>query len=246
VVLLGESHEDPTHHQWQLDTMCALFGRQPRMAVGFEMFPRRVQPVLNRWSSGELDEKSFLSEVDWPRIWGFDPRLYLPLFRFVQANRLPIVALNVDRETNRRVAAEGFAAVPVAAREGVGEPAPASAAYRDRLLHWFKKHPGSDADSARFERFVRAQLFWDRAMAEGIAAAIRDLQRPLIVGIMGRGHIEYGDGVPHQLVALGQTNVAAALPWPADAEYPVSDPPIADLLFGVTSADRALQAFPAS
>ena len=38
--------------------------------------------------------------------FGVDPRLYLPLFRFVQANRLPIVALNVDRETNRRVAAE--------------------------------------------------------------------------------------------------------------------------------------------
>ena len=136
-------------------------------------------------------------------------------------------------------APEKFAAVPAAEREGVGEPAPASPAYRDRLLTWFKRHPGigagAGADPARFERFVGAQLFWDRAMAEAIAGALRGLRRPLVVGIMGSGHVEYGDGVPRQLAALGESNVATALPWPAGAECPVSDPPVADLLFGVAS-----------
>jgi hypothetical protein len=50
------------------------------------------------------------------------------------------------------------------------------------------------------------------------------------------GHIEYGDGVPYQLAALGIDDVATALPWPADAEYPIHDPPIADILFGVAPA----------
>jgi hypothetical protein len=44
----------------------------------------------------------------------------------------------------------------------------------DRLFEWFKKHPaaGQDARAAleRFERFVCAQQFWDRAMAEAIAS----------------------------------------------------------------------------
>jgi uncharacterized iron-regulated protein len=182
-----------------------------------------------------LDEASFLSDIDWPRIWGFDPELYLPLFRFVQANRVPVVALNVDRETTRRVGAEGFGTVPVGEREGVGDPAPASSGYRDRLSAWFKRHPTPVADPVRFERFVQAQLFWDRAMAEAIAGALRDLGRPLVVGIMGSGHIEYGDGVPHQLAALDESDIATALPWPADAECPISDPPVADLLFGVAS-----------
>jgi uncharacterized iron-regulated protein len=234
VVLLGENHDDPAHHQWQLETISSLFRRQPRLVLGFEMFPRRVQPVLERWSCGELDESTFLSEVDWPRVWGFDPELYLPLFRFAQTNRLPVVALNVDRETNRRVAGEGFA-IPLAQREGVGEPAPASSAYRDRLTAWFSQHPGAATDPARFERFVRAQTFWDRAMAEALVKALRELGRPLIIGIMGRGHIEYGDGVPRQLAALGQGDVAAVLPWPAGAEAPPSEPRIADFLFGVAS-----------
>jgi uncharacterized iron-regulated protein len=182
VVILGESHENPAHHRWQLDTIAALFDRRPDMSLGFEMFPRRVQPVLDRWSKGELNEAVFLFEVDWPRIWGFDAGLYLPLFRFAQANGLPMVALNVDRETNRRVAAEGFATVPATEREDVGEPAPASSAYRDRLLTWFRRHPGADADPVRFDRFVRAQLFWDRAMAKAIMGVLCAQRRSLVVG----------------------------------------------------------------
>jgi hypothetical protein len=130
--------------------------------------------------------------------------------------------------------------VPNAERDGVGVPAPASSFYRDRLFEWFKKHPaaGLDARAAaeRFERFVCAQQFWDRAMAEAIASARRDARQPLVIGIMGSGHIEYGDGVPYQLAALGIDDLATALPWPADTKYPIHDPPIADILFGVAPA----------
>lgn len=75
VVLLGETHDDDGHHRWQLDTVTALADRRQDIALGFEMFPRRVQPVVDRWSGGQLDEASFLAAVDWPRIWGFDPEL---------------------------------------------------------------------------------------------------------------------------------------------------------------------------
>ena len=199
------------------------------------MFPRRLQPVLDRWSKGELDETTFMREVDWPQIWGFDDELYLPLFHFARMRRLPMLALNIDRATNRRVAAQGLASVPRTEREGVGDPAPASSFYRDRLFEWFKKHAavGQEARPAseRFERFVCAQQFWDRAMAEAIAGAPRDARRPLVVGIMGSGHIEYGDGAPYQLAALGIDDVVTVLPGPADTEYPIHDPPIADVLF---------------
>jgi uncharacterized iron-regulated protein len=234
VVLLGETHDDDGHHRWQFDTVTALADRRQDIALGFEMFPRRVQPVVDRWSGGQLDEASFLAAVDWPRIWGFDPELYMPLFRFARSRRLPMLALNVDRETNRRVAAARFSTISVAEREGVGEPAPASQVYRDRLRGWFGRHPAmsAGADEARFERFVRAQTFWDRAMAEAIAAAVSRKGEPLVIGIMGSGHIEYGDGAPHQLAALGIDRVVTALPWPAGAICPTSDPPVADFVFG--------------
>ena len=236
VLLLGESHDEVEHHRWQLHTIAALFSHQPDMVLGFEIFPRRVQPVLDRWSKGELDEAAFLREVDWPRIWGLDAELYLPLFHFARMHRLPMLALNVDREMNQRVAEQGLA-VPGSEREDVGDPAPASSSYRDRLFESFKKHPaggeGASVDSEQFSRFVQAQLFWDRAMAEAIAGARRNGRRPLVVGIMGSGHVEYRDGVPHQLAALGVDDVATALPWPAGADCPPQDPRIADVLFGL-------------
>lgn len=240
VVLLGESHDQAEHHRWQLLTISALFGHRPHMVLGFEMFPRRVQPVLDRWSKSELNEGDFLREIDWPQIWGFAEELYLPLFHFARTHGLPMLALNIDRATNRRIATHDIASVPITEREGIGDPAPASSFYRDRLFEWFKKHPAASQDvratSERFERFVCAQQFWDRAMAEAIADAQRGARRRLVVGIMGSGHIEYGDGVPYQLAALGIDDVATALPWPADTEYPIHDPPIADVLFGVVPA----------
>jgi uncharacterized iron-regulated protein len=74
-------------------------------------------------------------------------------------------------------------------------------------------------------------------MAEAIAGARRDARHPLVVGIMGSGHIEYGDGVPYQLAALKIDDVATALPWPADTDYPIHAPPIANVLFGVAHAN---------
>jgi uncharacterized iron-regulated protein len=240
VLLLGETHDQAEHHLWQLDMVASLLPHRPDMVLGFEMFPRRVQPVLDRWSNGELDEAAFLRESDWTNVWGFDAGLYLPLFHFVRIHHLPMLALNVDRATSRRVAAQGLAAVARDEREGVGDPAPASPSYRARLFQWFKQHPAgggaADVASARFDRFVGAQLLWDRAMAEAIAGARRQEHPPLVIGMIGSGHVAYGEGVVHQLAALGGDDVMTALPWPAETDFPADQPRIADLLFGVAPA----------
>ena len=236
VLLLGESHDEAEHHRWQLHTIAALFSYRPDMVLGFEMLPRRVQPVLDRWSKGELDAAAFLREVDWPQIWGVNPELYMPLFDFARMHRLPMLALNVDRATDRRVARQA-PAVADGGREGVGVPAPASSSYRNRLFEFFKTHQAEgakpDPDSEPFSHFVQAQIFWDRAMAEAIAGARRKPGRPLVVGIMGSGHIEYGEGVVHQLAALKVNDVVTALPWNSGNDCPPAVPRIADLVFGL-------------
>jgi uncharacterized iron-regulated protein len=237
VVLLGESHDEAEHHRWQLHTVAALFNYRPNMVLGFETFPRHVQPVLDRWTKGELDEAAFLREVDWQQIWGLDPQLYMPLFHFARMHHLPMLALNVNRETIRQVAERGIAALG-SEREGVGDPAPASSSYRDRLFESYKTHPTggaeANANSEQFSHFVQAQIFRDRAMAEPIAGVLRKDRHALVVGIMGLGHVEYGDGVAHQLAALKVTDVATALPWNADSECPPAHGRrIADRLFGL-------------
>ena len=241
-VLLGEQHDNEDHHRWQLQVIAALHAQRPDMVLGFEMFPRRVQPVLDRWVAGELSQQQFLEQTGWSEIWNFPPALYLPLFEFARLNRVPMLALNVERKLNRAVSAKGWDAVPPAEREGVGRPATPSESYRDYLFDIYRMHAahggsgkaGSASNDSGFRNFVESQLVWDRAMAEAIAGAARG--GPLLVGVMGGGHVRHGHGVPHQLRDLGIREIGTLLPMGVDEACSRLAPGLADAVFTVPPA----------
>ncbi|MBA2658135.1 MAG: ChaN family lipoprotein [Nitrosospira sp.] len=242
VVLLGEMHDNPEHHQWQLQMLAALHAARPDMVLGFEMFPRRVQKALDQWVAGELSEAEFLAVSDWNAVWNTDAKLYLPLFHFARMNRVPMVALNIDSRLRRATSAKGFHGVPENEREGIMPPAAPSSAYLDYLLPFYgehersgKKKGGASRDDPDFRRFVESQQLWDRAMAQAIHSALNRPGRPLIVGIMGSGHIKHGYGVPHQLKDLGVTEVATLLPWNSGTNCGQIVAGLADAVFGVGS-----------
>ena len=253
VVLLGERHTAAEHHRWQAAMLAALQAHQPTLAIGFEMFPRSVQPALDAWSQGRLGTEAFLAQSRWREVWGFDEALYLPLLHFARANRLPALALNVERSLVARVGREGWTAVPETAREGLTDPAETPPAYRRSLARVYADaHRDSDAGDTEaagepdlatvmtepdFQNFVAAQLTWDRAMAEAIATARQRDPARLVVGIMGRGHVEHGWGVPHQLADLGVTDVAVLLPMTASAACAGLDPGLADAVFVVDAME---------
>jgi uncharacterized iron-regulated protein len=242
VVLLGEMHDNPEHHEWQLQVLAALHVMRPDMVIGFEMFPRRVQKALDQWVAGELSEAQFLVASDWNAVWSTDANLYLPLFRFARMNRVPMVALNIDTRLRRAISAKGFTGVPENEREGVTPPAAPSTAYLDYLLPIYsdherggKKKGEASRDDPDFRRFVESQQLWDRAMAQAIQAALDRPGHPLVVGIMGSGHIRYGYGVPHQLKDLGVTEVATLLPWNSGTQCGQIAAGLADAVFGVAA-----------
>jgi uncharacterized iron-regulated protein len=248
VVLLGESHDSADDHRWQLQTLAGLHALRPRMVLAFEMFPRRVQPVLDRWVAGEYTEAGFLKAVDWNRVWNFDAQLYLPLFHFARMNRIPMVAMNVEQELVRAVSAKGFEGVPADKREGITKPAAPSDAYIDYLLQAYRDHgrqPAGHGENAvdrndtAFRSFVDTQQLWDRAMAQAIAGAAAGQAAPLVVGILGRGHVERGFGVPHQLGDLGVKGISSLLPWRHDSDCKEFTAGYADAVFGVAAPAKA-------
>jgi uncharacterized iron-regulated protein len=248
VVLLGETHDNADHHRWQLHTLAALHAQRPRMVIGFEMFPRRVQPALDRWIAGELSEREFLAQADWRSVWNLDPQLYLPLFHFARLHRIPMLALNVERALTREISQKGFDVVAEERREGVTRPAAPSSAYIDWLLDVYRQHeqPGVssgqvDRDTPEFRRFVESQQAWDRAMAQVLAGATRRAEQPLVVGVMGSGHIIRGFGVPYQLRDLGIGDIATFVPWQREEDCKALVAGYADAVFGIvaTSTDKA-------
>jgi uncharacterized iron-regulated protein len=248
VVLLGETHDSAEHHRWQLAMMAALHARNPNLVLGFEMFPRRVQPVLNRWVAGELSETEFLGQVEWDRGWRLDPALYMPLFHFARMQRLPMVALNVEMSLIRDVGLKGFESIDEVQREGVTRPAPPRAVYLAKLRPVFEQHKedgisgknGGEAD-VQFRRFVESQQIWDRAMAQGIARVLVNDPGATVVGIMGWDHVAHGYGVPHQLRNLNVHRVASLLPWDEERDCEeLKLVGIADAVFGVAADPETL------
>ena len=228
IVLLGEAHTTVAHHRWQQYMLAALHSRNATLIVGFEMLPRRAQAALDAWSAGKLTETEFLEQAQWQKVWGYDADLYLPLLQFVRLNRLQAIALNIDRELVSQVGRQGWQSLSDEQRMGLSEPASASDDYLDSLaqLYAYKQAltdatEGEDAAepdldeilrSEEFSNFVDAQLTWDRAMAEALAAAHRRDPTAIVVGIVGRGHLEYGYGIPHQLADMGIEDVDVLLP----------------------------------
>jgi uncharacterized iron-regulated protein len=254
-VLLGETHDNAEHHRWQLQTLTALHARHPDLVIALEMFPRRAQGALDRWVAGELDEQAFLRESEWREVWGYDAALYLPIFHFARMNRIPLVAANVSRSLTRAVGEKGLAAVPLAEREGVGDPAPALPAYEDLLFESWRDHlpedaahgsldrtERSDRNQPEFRRFLESQLVWDRAIAEGMSEAAVRRPGTVVVGLMGSAHVMHGWGVAHQLKALGRPAPLTLLPFERDADCAqLAGGPterLADAVFGVATPPR--------
>jgi uncharacterized iron-regulated protein len=248
VVLLGEQHDDASHHQWQLQTLAALHVLRPDMVIGFESFPRRAQPVLDRWVAGELTEKQLLEQSEWSKVWNFPPHLYLPLFHFARLNRIPMLALNVERTLTEAVRKAGWDAVPLERKEGISRPAAASEAYREALYEVYAQHAhGTDGKAVRVSRadpafryFVEAQLTWDRAMAEALAVRVlrEGERRPYVVGIMGSGHVRHGHGVPHQLRDLGVRSTGTLLPVGATQHCSELQRGVADAVYALPEMPR--------
>jgi hypothetical protein len=220
------------------------------MVIGFEMFPRRAQSVLDSWVAGDLTVKQLLEQSQWDSVWKLPAELYLPLFQFARINRIPMVALNVDQKLTRAISEKGWDAVPVAEREGVGRAAPASLAYRDHLFEVYGEHPndrGTDSAKAQksdsaFGRFVESQTAWDRAMAEALARHVipgSAPEKPLVVGVMGSGHISFGHGVPHQLRDLGVKSIGALLPVHIGLDCKELRPGLADAVFALPALAKA-------
>lgn len=252
VVLLGERHDAGDDHRWQVQALAALHAQRPEMVIGFEMFPRRVQPALDRWVAGELTVRQFLEQSEWDKVWTYPAEFYLPLFEFARMNRIPMLALNVDQRLTQAIAEKGWDALAPAEREGVGRAAPPAGAYRDFLREVYRLHlamPGRDAAGAGshaagdehgiergFGRFVESQTTWDRAMAEALArraVAGPDGAKPLLVGIIGSGHLRFGYGVPHQLRDLGVSKIGVLLPVALDADCAAIRNGLADAVFAL-------------
>jgi len=235
IVLLGEHHENSSHHQWQMNVIKSLHKKQPDMAIGLEMFPRYLQHLLDDWLNRKIDNKTFVSLSQWDDIWSVDFNEYRPIFEFARDNKIPLVAINVQKQLLQMVREVGWNNIPQNHRQGISDPAKPSKNYLRQLAVSFQRHftDPSQIDQRAFARFVEQQQLWDRVMAEGLAE--NTPKYPLVVGIMGSWHIINGFGVPHQLKDLKQNQVVSYVPWDRHLDCEALSDQFASAIYGAST-----------
>jgi len=168
------------------------------MAIGVEYLQQRFQPIVDDYIAGRITEQEFLRGTEYYRHWGYDYRLYAPIFRFARNHEIPVRALNVPESLPSAVAQVGLDGLAPDQRAELPESIePASEAYRARLREAFEAH-GSAVPGA-FDHFVEAQLVWDEGMAESAAEYLKAQPDRRMVILTGSGHVAFGSGIPERL-----------------------------------------------
>ncbi|MEW6488506.1 MAG: ChaN family lipoprotein [Thermodesulfobacteriota bacterium] len=197
VVYVGETHDNVESHAVQLAVLQEVAARFPgRIAVGLEMLQRPSQEGVDRWLRGEMDEVSFLKL--WQENWG--PNTY-PYYReileFARENRIPLLALNAERELRRALARTPPEELEPELRERLPEMDLDDPYYRDFMGGIFGGHDGG---TDMQEGFLRAQVLWDETMAETAAAYLLGPGRGnRLVVFAGGNHVRHGFGIPRRL-----------------------------------------------
>jgi len=203
VVFLGESHDDETTHRLELATYEALLARRDgRVVLALEFFERDVQPSLDAYLAGAIDEAAFLAAA---RPWSNYRSAYRPLIERAKADGAPVVASNFPAPLRKAVAKEGVEALARLAaadrRQAPAELLPNTPAYWRRVDNAIRGHLGmmGPAPAADDPRLGDAQSLWDNAMGESCALALSEHPGALVLHVNGGFHSEYWDGTVRQL-----------------------------------------------
>ena len=195
IVYVGEYHDRFAHHNVELQIIRGLFRKDPKIAVGMEMFQRPFQKTLDEYIGGSIDEREFLNKTEYFKRWGFDYNLYKPILDYARAEKIPVIALNLSREITDTVAKTGMDSLTGDERKDVPDQMDFSdTEYRDRLKEVFGQH-GSSSER-NFDFFYEAQVLWDEGMARSIDEYLRKEPDRRMIVVAGLGHLAYGSGVP--------------------------------------------------
>lgn len=207
IVLVGEHHNNPDHHQAQLKVIHTLHKAGRKVAVGLEMFRRDSQDALDKWIAGKTSEAQF--KPIYLDNWNYDWELYDPIFNYARENRIPMVGLNVARTITAQVAYKGFASLNEVQRGALeGITCNVTPQYREFISKAYGAHGHGKMN---FNRFCEAQLVWDTAMAVYAIDYLEQQPDTVMVILAGSGHARKL-GIPAQL--------AKRTPWPVVVVLP--------------------------
>ena len=201
-VFLGETHTDETTHRVELAVYEGLLARHGgKVVLAMEMFERDVQPDLDAYLAGKIDEPAFLANA---RPWSNYQTAYRPLIEKAKSSGHPVVASNFPAPLRQRVAREGPAALTSlegdARRQAPAKLLPNTPEYWRRVDNAIRGHRAMMGGGSDEDRLYSTQSLWDNSMGEACALALDAHPGHMVLHVNGGFHSAYWDGTVHQLL----------------------------------------------
>ncbi|CAG0964640.1 ChaN family lipoprotein [Geobacter sp.] len=195
VIYVGETHDNPDHHDLQLRIIRELHRAGVPLAIGMEMFTAESQKELDRWVAGKTDKGAF--QRIYLKNWNLPWAIYGDILLFARDQRIPLIGLNVPREVTRKVARQGFESLSPQERRQLPPDitCDVDGAYMAMIRRSYSDH---DTSAKTFKNFCEAQMLWNKSMAYNMLEYIKKSPRRTVVVIAGSGHAIRG-GMPVQV-----------------------------------------------
>lgn len=175
VIFFGEFHDDEIIHEIQDRYLKFVYDRKRNVAVSFEMFERDVQPFIDDYLSGKIDEEKFLEKS---RPWYDYKKFYRPLLETAKSNSARVIAANIPRMYAGMYTKGGMSAINKLDdknRSYISETLNLKKNdYKDKFFSQMMKNMGIDEKDLNYNQenslylFYGAQSLKDETMAESI------------------------------------------------------------------------------
>jgi uncharacterized iron-regulated protein len=229
VIFFGETHDDDGTHRAEFALLSAIGERHGKVVLSLEMFERDVQPVLDDYLAGRIDEAAFRERS---RPWPNYASDYRPLVELAKSKGWPVIAANVPRPLASMVSHVGLAAVDTLtggrrALVAADLQCPKDKYYQNFVEVMGGGHGGGPQPTAAAaspmqsmtDLFYQAQCIKDETMAESIVQArAKAGGSVIVVHFTGSFHTDFGLGTASRVrrrLPDAKTVVISAVPVPA-------------------------------
>jgi uncharacterized iron-regulated protein len=211
LVLVGETHDNPDHHQLEAALIRAFAGTHDAPAVVFEMLDREKQETIDaslRSRPGDAD--ALAQATDWAKSGWPEWSMYRPVFEAALTAHSPLLAAGLDRAMAMRIAHDGVDALDPALVQTFGLagalPADVQASLRREMS---EVHCGL-LPEAMLDSMVLVQRARDALLAARLHEGAARGHGAVLVA--GAGHVRRDRGVPAQVrSAYGASSLAIGL-----------------------------------
>lgn len=195
VLFFGEEHNDSIGHYLEASLLKQLsMSYENKLALTLEMFHTDVQPVINEYLLGIINEKNFIKES---RSWN-NYKDYRPMIEFAKSEKLDIVGGNAAARYSNAVTKnglDGLRSLPASSKQLLA-PLPIdtlTGRYYEKFLALLGGHGMGSM------KVYQTQNFWDATMAWSIAKYAKANKGKKIFQVNGRFHSDEKLGTYAQL-----------------------------------------------